>query len=536
MPTRPTSRTVQSHLLSFAKIDRVWLLIGIGVVIRLVFIGWLNLLPEEAYYWNYAAHLNIGYLDHPPMVAWLIYAFQLVLGRSEFAVRLPAFLGWIAIAFFMYRLTVDIAGKHVGKLTVLLLACLPIYMSVGFIMTPDAPFYVAWAGALYFVHQAVVHNRKNAWYLVGLFLGLGLLSKYTMGLVVVSTVVYLLIDKRSRHWFVKPQPYIALLIGAVLFSPVIYWNAEHGWMSFVFQGSRRWSHGLHIQTHALIGAALILITPLGVYEAVVALWSFWKQRRRAREDDPTTYRKYLFCAVFVLAPLAVFLVFSLQGVPKLNWTGPVWFAALPLISARIIGARSPVSLVSPRPMARRWLRMVVVLFVLYAGGFGYLVAGMPGFNKGTGMKLPVAWSAMGDRVEKIESAVESESHTEPLIVGLDKYWLASEIGFYDREDEDSLPEVAGQNLMGAYALMWDYWMVPKSANGRTVLVVSFTEDKLSEDWVTHHFSHMGEPKTEILRNRFGEIGRFSWRVGYDYRADDTDLFSGSSKVGHDRKL
>jgi len=38
----------------FMALDYLWWIIGLGVLIRLVFIGLLNLLPEEAYYWNYA--------------------------------------------------------------------------------------------------------------------------------------------------------------------------------------------------------------------------------------------------------------------------------------------------------------------------------------------------------------------------------------------------------------------------------------------------------------------------------------------------
>ena len=45
-----------------------------GAALRLVYSGQVELLPEETYYWNYARHLDIGYLDHPPMVAWLIGA------------------------------------------------------------------------------------------------------------------------------------------------------------------------------------------------------------------------------------------------------------------------------------------------------------------------------------------------------------------------------------------------------------------------------------------------------------------------------
>ena len=522
MSVHENSPGVKPGLPVYSAIDKVWLLIGLGVLVRLVFLGLLDLLPEEAYYWSYAQHLSIGYLDHPPMVAWLIYIFQTILGRSEFAVRMPAFLGWLVFACFMFRFTEDTVGKSVGKVVLVLLVSLPIYMSIGFIMTPDAPLYVCWAGALYFLERAIIGNSKNAWYLAGVFLGLGLLSKYTMGLIVPATVIYLLLDKQSRHWFARPQPYLALIIGAAIFSPVIFWNARHEWMSFAFQGSRRWSGGMSFHLHVLIGSALILITPLGLYEAVMVLANLWKARKKVHEADLLRFRKYLFLTVFTVVPLSVFVVFSIQGNPKLNWTGPVWLAILPLVAARISGVSVLDSVIKVRSMARRWLVTVIVLLTFYVLGFGYLVAGIPGAPKSTGMKLPIAWEAMGKRLQTIESRMASETQTTPLIVGLDKYWLASEASFYVRRANDSadnLPKFAGQKLVGGYSLMWDLWAPPETAVGRNVLLLAFSEQDLSKDWVTRHFESMGDAQREVLTNRFGEIGHFYWRVGYNYRVD-----------------
>ena len=44
------------------------------LLLHLAYLKVFPLLPEEAYYWNYAARPDFGYLDHPPMVAWLIAA------------------------------------------------------------------------------------------------------------------------------------------------------------------------------------------------------------------------------------------------------------------------------------------------------------------------------------------------------------------------------------------------------------------------------------------------------------------------------
>lgn len=479
----------------------------------------MNLLPEEAYYWNYSRHLSIGYLDHPPMVAWLIYIFDFILGKSEFAVRLPAFLGWVVFAYFMYRFSENTIGKGTGKVVLLLLAVLPIYLSVGFLMTPDAPYYVCWAGVLFFLERAIFGKQSYYWYIAGIFLGLGLLSKYSMGLILPAAFVFLLIDKKSRYWLKKPQPYLAFLIGIVIFFPTIYWNATHDWASFAFQGTRRWSGGTDFYLHVLIGSVLILITPLGLYEAVRVFYRLWKERLTIYRANILRYRKYLFLATFTLVPLSVFVIHSLQGQPKLNWTGPVWLAILPLIAARIAGIDILGSTHRIHKIAKRWYVTASILLVIFGGGFGYLVAGTPGLRKGNGLKLPIAWKAYGDRVEEIEERIKTETNSEPLIVGLDKYWLSSEANYYDAEDEESLPEFAGENLFGRNGLMWSYWVSPASVAGRNSILVSFNPGDLEQDWLTRYFVKLDKPVKEVLYDSDSEIGQFYWRLGYDYLPD-----------------
>src|ERR1043165_3272616 len=72
---------------------RALLLLAFGLTaLRLVAAGAIHLTEDEAYYRLWAQHLQAGYLDHPPMIAWWIRLGQLCAGDTPFGVRLVSAL------------------------------------------------------------------------------------------------------------------------------------------------------------------------------------------------------------------------------------------------------------------------------------------------------------------------------------------------------------------------------------------------------------------------------------------------------------
>jgi len=89
--------------------ERCWqLLVSTALLLtlfRLVYLQPVELLHEEAYHWLYAWNLDLSYLDHPPMVGWLIWLGTQIFGHSEFGVRFPAWILGIGSSVFLYLLT-----------------------------------------------------------------------------------------------------------------------------------------------------------------------------------------------------------------------------------------------------------------------------------------------------------------------------------------------------------------------------------------------------------------------------------------------
>jgi len=485
-------------------------------VVRVGFAAVIDLIPEEAYYWMYSKNLDIGYLDHPPMVAWLIWLGTALIGTDELGVRLPAVISWLVAAFFMYRLTRDLFDKTSAFRALLLMGALPIYFGIGLIMTPDAPLYACWAGCLYFLSRALFANRQRAWYAVGICLGLGLLSKYTIALLGPAVLLYLFVDRRARYWLARPQPYLAVLIAVAIFSPVIIWNAQNAWASFVFQGPRRWSEDTEFAFHLLLGSAFVLLTPFGLIGIFNSLFS-----RRAGDPEAApgigAGRRRLFALLFTCVPLSVFVWFSLFHDPKLNWTGPVWLASLPLL-AWGIGVHAGEVVSRFTVWGRKlWMPASVLTTFVLVGGLYYLAVGLPGVPAVPDMDLPVAWEEAGEAVDKIEQRISAKTGREPVLVGMDKYFISSQVAFYDGLDDDGPLDTAGRSIVGENSLMWSFWRHQSSMIGSDAVLLAFERDDVEEQAIAAHFTRLGEVQIQPVFKNGRTVALLYWRVGYGYK-------------------
>ncbi len=471
---------------------------GYSVLLRAVYGATIELTPQEAYYWLYGQHLALGYLDHPPMIAWLIRAGTTLFGNHEGAVRIFPQLCWLVSAACLYALARRAYGRSAGAVAVLLLATLPGFFDFGFGATPDAPLLAAWAGALLGCYRALVQNQSRGWYIAGLALGLGMLSKYSIGLLGLPILAWLVLDPPSRHWLRRPQPYLAALLALALCTPVLVWNAQHQWVSFWFQSVRRLNE--HDGAHPLqfLSILLGLLTPVGLVGVAAALWRGGFTRPQAR-----------FAWLFTVLPLMVFAAYSLQASTKYNWTGPVWLGAMPALAGAIAAWRPGAGWLLGQPL---W-RATALGCLVVVGSMLALV--QEGIVPDTTMLSPVAWSEMVRQVETIECEVAKETGHQPLVVGMNKFFISSENAFYD-PDGDGIPETSGRQLVGLDSLMWEQWAPAPAARGRDVLLVSFSVNSLQEPAVASQFSRLGPvQRREVFRHEH-LAAVFYYRVGYQH--------------------
>jgi dolichol-phosphate mannosyltransferase len=500
-----------------------WRILAVGLIVytfvlRLVYLGQTELLPEEAYYWIYSRHLASGYLDHPPMVAWLIGLGTTAFGASQFGVRVSALFCAAATAFFTYRLTRNLFDASSALLAMVLSQVLPFCFAAGMVMTPDTPLIAAWAAELYFLERALVAGRSSAWWGAGLSMGIGLLAKYTIGLLAPAALLFILLDPRSRRWLLRWEPYAAALLALVIFSPVIAWNAQNEWVSFAFQTTRRFAGAPQFALYKLILAALVLMTPTGLLAVAVSLG-----RGRQQEGDHNEIvdarRKRRFLQVALLVPLAVFAAVSLRHDVKFDWTAEIWLAALPGMAFVMTSSGAVLPHTLGAKIRAAWIPTILGLLVIYAAGLHFLALGLPGFRYGEHMELtPVGWRDLAQQVNTIAKEIGQTAGAAPLIVGMDRYAIASEVAFYATDGTGVAPETSGAHLFGWTSLMYERWVPAELQAGRTLLLVTWKPQDLTDECVESHAERLGPSKAGMLMRDGTLIRHYYYRVAYGYRS------------------
>lgn len=492
---------------------RVLAIAGTGFVmaLKLIYLGTTELIPDEAYYWNYKEHLSIGYLDHPPMIAWVIWLGTEIFGDNEFGVRFFPYLCGLISLYFIYQLTLLLFDKTSAYISLLITSILPFTVATGFLATTDSLQIMLWSIGLYLVANIAINKSAASWLALGLCIGAGMLSKYSMALFALAVIILLCINSSLRTWWKHPVLYLSGIIAVLVFTPTIYWNANNDWSSFAFQTTRRLDRDTVSSTHYLILHVLILLSPaitlflINAYKNLHTLVS----DKVAGSCLQKTYIQYFW--VFTLAPLSVYLYFSLNHYPRFHWTAPIWLVAIPVLAY----ALSPNSNFHLKPIFTKvTLYTAAILCLAYGGLLHYAALGLP-IKLDTNITAHYFWDQTAKELHQLEQSVESATGQKPLIVGLSKWSIASALRFYDVDHQ--VDNIVSRNAVGRTATMFEQWTNPGEWAGKPVIYVAFERSDLTLPEVERHSYLLQPPVSQniIINNR--KLRALDYRVASQYR-------------------
>ncbi|MBA3961737.1 MAG: glycosyltransferase family 39 protein [Chthoniobacterales bacterium] len=388
-------------------------LIIIGTLLHLAYSTHLELVGDEAYYWLWSRHPDISYLDKGPMVAWFISAGTAFFGQTVFGVRFFAVLLAGGTGVGLYSLGAALFSARAGFWAVLMASVIPLFAVGASLMTIDTVYVFFWTWAAWAFWKANHEPGLRWWLLTGCLVGLGILSKYTAAMELVSFALFCCWHRPARVHFRRPDFWAMIGVALLFLLPAAIWNIRHGWPTshwLVTRGGLEHRFTLHpLSVVEFFGSQAGVVSPL----LFVGLLFLLSRRSLLQTDRPATrYTLTLFLPLF-----SFYFVLSANYHEPPNWTAAAYIGGLILLAAKW-----PLLMATSRKA--RWLAAVAVVLamletgLLLGGHWLHLPARLDPLNRARGSQ------ALAQALAKVQQK------TGASFIIAEDYMTASLLSFY----------------------------------------------------------------------------------------------------------
>ena len=229
---------------------------------------------DELYFLAAARHPAFGYVDFPPVTAWIGWAVLHTAGASLIALRatgqIAGALAVVVVALIARELG---GGRGAQALAAAAWTLTPFALGAGTIFHPTQFDALMWPAVLYVALRIAARPEPRLWPLLGVLAGVGLETKYTI-VVLLACLAAALAVSPGRQLYRTSGPWIAALIAFLLTVPNLAWQAANGWPSVAFYPSQQAKTAgdaspllFVLQSVAFLGVTWVLVVA-----GIVALW------------------------------------------------------------------------------------------------------------------------------------------------------------------------------------------------------------------------------------------------------------------------
>ena len=305
---------------------------GTLIALRLFFISNTLLIDDEAYYAMYARHLSWGYVDHGPVIAYLIRLFT-IFGENSFTVRLGALTLLIMLTVFLYRFGKTYFNEATGIIMSLGVSANILFHTNAVVITPDVPLAFFTILAIIYYYKAYFIDAKYL-YAAGVFLGLAVLSKVSALFPAVGIILFPFVIQDKRHFLSDIRFYGSLAAALLVFIPFIIWNLQNDLAFVRYQGSHITGSGSWSDFSGLWLGLLVTIGPVFFYYSVIKPFLLLKHL-------PSISPELTYFTIVTIVPATYFLVHSAFSRMEVNWPAPIFSGGLFLFGI-LLGENWPV--------------------------------------------------------------------------------------------------------------------------------------------------------------------------------------------------
>ena len=310
---------------------------------------------DELYYMACGRHLAWGYVDQPPLIAYLAWFAGHALGHSIVALRLLPVITGGAVVFLTGILARELGGNAFAQcLAALSVLFAPAFLAFDSFFSMNAFEPLFWLLCAWLTLRIVSGASPRWWLAFGALAGVGLENKHTMLVFGFALVAGLILAGESRV-FRSKWIWIGALLAFALFLPNLLWEARHGWPQIEVVRNAQLLKNIPISPLDFLGDQVAFLNPLALPVWLAGLaWLFL-----SREARP--FRFLGWCYLIVLT---IFLV--LHG--KSYYVLPAYPLVLAAGGVAIERFAAPVN--------RNWVRIALPAMIV-VGGLGMAPFGVP---------------------------------------------------------------------------------------------------------------------------------------------------------------
>jgi hypothetical protein len=447
---------------------KIWLLIILTSLIRMIVAGSLELGNDEVYYQTYAQHLQWNYFDHPPMVALLIRlsTFNLFF-HHEFFIRLGSIFCAATGTFLIYKIGSRINNQRTGWIVAILYNT-SFYTSViaGTFILPDSPLVVFWLLSMYFMicileNEATQKDLTVLFILLGICIGLCIMSKLHGVFLWFGFCGYIIFHRRYLLRFY--MLWISGLISIMIMYPIYKWNLENHFITYNYHQGRIsfWGNSPdpnHLMQQVL--GSFFYSNPVNFIIYILTLYALYKRKIKKL---PKNYPLFLWLS---LPLIGVLLFTSLFNETLPHWSGPAYLSLM-ILSASWLDEKA-------RPVSANWLKSAVWFYATV------LIVGVPGIlyfpfrigsnqdrNLGKGdITLDMSgWKQFAIRFDSVYRADSISGRMKPNATIISDYWFpAAHLDHYYGVPYHHNLLVFGP-VYNIHHFAWLNWRRPRLARG-----------------------------------------------------------------------
>ncbi|HEX7410197.1 MAG TPA: glycosyltransferase family 39 protein [Candidatus Binatia bacterium] len=251
---------------------------------------------DEFYYIACSAHLDFGYVDHPPLSILMLAVERWLLGDSLSAIRfLPAVAGALLVLLTAAITRALGGGRFAQGLAALAVVVAPFYLAVGNFFSMNVLEPLFWMMAAYLLVRIVNTGNSRLWLAFGVVAGLGLENKHSMLLFGCGVLVALLLTPQRKYlrdgWL-----WLGAVTAALLFLPNILWEAGLGWPTLEFMHNAQTYKIAPMSPVELLVQQILMLQPLTLPLWLAGIWYYLFSRHGQR---------YRLCGWIYVVVLAV---------------------------------------------------------------------------------------------------------------------------------------------------------------------------------------------------------------------------------------